>query len=489
MFLRYLRTVLVIVGPSALIITPALISLNAVRGGRVNTGVNGLDLLGWSNVQSDDAVRLWGHIICAAAMAAYILVVISYELRYFLRLRHDRSSSSQSHFVRVADIPSDCLQEDKLRGLFDKPKAILIARDLRALAQAQARQRKVRDQLEIAITRWIRKVQSSPASAANLRQTIRTPLAPWLPSLPWIGSRKDKIEYLLNQLQQITASFVADQKEVKARFPPQSSALLQFDHKRSAELIAHSVFYTSTVPRLLRSRFENIIFDNLGITSYEEQIRYVVSTLLCMAATASWAFPVALTGILSQVTYLSHLPSVSRVLAVVPRWVLGPIQGVIPQILASLLMTLFPYVLRLIVNLNRLPTAVEVELRMQNLYFVFLFIHLFLTVSISAGLTTLVALLVDSTRSVPLILAQNLPKASNYFLSYILTQSFLFATIVLLQLGAFFRLLRSQFFVQTPRRVVYNDRPRTQWGIVYPVYTNLACIGKQDWLNIYFETC
>ena len=62
---------------------------------------------------------------------------------------------------------------------------------------------------------------------------------------------------------------------------------------------------------------------------------------------------------------------------------------------------------------------------------------MFLTVSLSAGITTIAGQLRGTVESVPLILARNLLKASNYFFSYIIIYTFITISHTLLQLGAF----------------------------------------------------
>ncbi|KAL6413153.1 hypothetical protein AUP68_02652 [Ilyonectria robusta] len=78
------------------------------------------------------------------------------------------------------------------------------------------------------------------------------------------------------------------------------------------------------------------------------------------------------------------------------------------------------------------------------------------------------------------LLAKNLPKASNFYLSYILVQCLAVGATGILHI---FELLRQFIFskiAQVPRarfNVWYTLRP-PRFGGVYPVYTNMAVIGK-----------
>lgn len=97
--------------------------------------------------------------------------------------------------------------------------------------------------------------------------------------------------------------------------------------------------------------------------------------------------------------------------------------------------------------------------------------QVFLTVSLSAGITTVIGQLKDSVEAVPAILARNLPKASNYFFSYITIYAFTTVTQIFLQICGLVQLL-----VLSP---LLDRSPRQMWvrGTFIPALTNVACIG------------
>lgn len=92
-------------------------------------------------------------------------------------------------------------------------------------------------------------------------------------------------------------------------------------------------------------------------------------------------------------------------------------------------------------------------------------------VSISSSVTTMIPEILGDVQSVPSILARNLPKACNYFYSYLLLQAVTQCVMVLFQLpGSLWTwLIRSEKSI-LPKLV--------QWSFVYPVFTNLTCICK-----------
>lgn len=90
--------------------------------------------------------------------------------------------------------------------------------------------------------------------------------------------------------------------------------------------------------------------------------------------------------------------------------------------------------------------------------------------------------------SAPDLLARNLPKASNFYLSYILVQCMAIGATGLLHIFELFRHYVFGRSVQNPRarfRIWYNLRP-PRWGGIYPIYTNMACIGKSTSRSVVF---
>lgn len=118
------------------------------------------------------------------------------------------------------------------------------------------------------------------------------------------------------------------------------------------------------------------------------------------------------------------------------------------------------------------------------MYFAFLFIQVFLIVSISSGLTSgitqVIHELVDSPFSAPGILAQNLPKASNFFFSYMLLQAFTVSGGAILQIATLFvQFILSPILDTTAREKFARATTLVEikYGTFFPIYTNLACIG------------
>ena len=76
-------------------------------------------------------------------------------------------------------------------------------------------------------------------------------------------------------------------------------------------------------------------------------------------------------------------------------------KGVLPPVMLSLVTAIMPVVFRLIANMQGLHSRQAVENKAQIYYSAFLFIQVFLAVSLSAGITTIIGELSDSIKAVP----------------------------------------------------------------------------------------
>ncbi|OAF60523.1 hypothetical protein VC83_03515 [Pseudogymnoascus destructans] len=125
----------------------------------------------------------------------------------------------------------------------------------------------------------------------------------------------------------------------------------------------------------------------------------------------------------SQIAYIVGIIPELAWLETLPSWMVPAIQGVLPPIMLAVWISLVPMAVRVLVNFQKLHSHQAVESSVQRLYFIFLFIQVFLVASLSSSITTVLAGLGSNAKSVPLVLAQNLPKASNYFFSYFILKA------------------------------------------------------------------
>jgi hypothetical protein len=318
------------------------------------------------------------------------------------------------------------------------------------------------------------------------RDTIRLPIKgwQWMPSLPFIGEKVDTIYYCRREVARLNMEIEDDQAHPE-RFPLMNSAFVQFNHQVAAHMACQTISHhlpKQMAPRLVEIDPNDVIWDNLSMPWWQMYIRTAVTIAIIAAMIVLWAFPVAFTGSLSQLQTLAHQVSWLAWILKAPAVILNIIQGVLPAVFLSILMFLLPVFLRFLIKFQGTVSGNLVELSVQQYYFCFLFVQLFLVVTISGAATTLISFFSDpsSIQSIPNLLATNIPKASNYFFSYMLLQALSTSAGALVQVGSLIGWFILAPLLDSTARQKFRRQTNLsniQWGTFFPVYTNLACIG------------
>ncbi|KAF8456791.1 hypothetical protein BDZ91DRAFT_525406 [Kalaharituber pfeilii] len=314
------------------------------------------------------------------------------------------------------------------------------------------------------------------------RPTHNLPVIPWLPGLPFIGQKVDTIHYCRKEIARLNVEIEQDQTEPE-KYPLMNSAFIQFNNQVAAHMACQSLNHhipEQMGPRYVEVNPNDIIWENMRIKWWERYVRKMLITSACAGLIIGWAFPVAFVGLVSQVSYLSTTVPFLHFVRDLPDWFLGLISGVLPPLGLAILMALLPIILRLFARVQGLHTGMSIELAVQGMYFAFLFVQVFLVVSISSGITATIKRLTDNPTIAAQLLAENLPKASNFFFSYLLLQAFAQSGGALLQIGGLVvYYLLAPIFDVTARQKWFRqvNLPEMKWGTFFPIYTNLACIG------------
>lgn len=315
------------------------------------------------------------------------------------------------------------------------------------------------------------------------RSTIRLPIFgwSWMPSLPLIGKKVDEIDCLRAELARLNLEIEVDQQNPE-KFPLMNSAFIQFNHQVAAHMACQCVSHhlpSQMTPRLVEVSPDDVIWDNMSIKWWERYLRTFGVMGIVIAMVIGWAFPVAFTGMVSQLTYLEMKFAWLRWINDMPRWLLSAIQGVLPPMFLSILMTLLPFMLRFLARNQGVLTGTHTELNVQNYYFAFLFVQLFLIVSVVSSISTILSSIRD-VLGIPSLLAQNIPRASNYFFSFLVIQALSVSAGALVQI---YNLV--SWFILAPLldKTARMKWARTtnlnvvQWGTFFPIFTTLAAIG------------
>jgi calcium permeable stress-gated cation channel len=127
------------------------------------------------------------------------------------------------------------------------------------------------------------------------------------------------------------------------------------------------------------------------------------------------------------------------------------------------------------------PTTAAIELRTQNFYFAFQVVQVFLVITVASSASSVVVEIIDQPSSAPQLLANNLPKASNFYISYLILQGLTFTSGALLQIvGLIVGKLLGMILDNSPRKMFkrWSSLSGLGWGTILPPMSLLAVIGK-----------
>lgn len=191
--------------------------------------------------------------------------------------------------------------------------------------------------------------------------------------------------------------------------------------------------------------------------------------------------PVAFVGLISNVNYLASRFSWLAWILDTPKVILGVITGLLPSVLLAVLMALVPIVCRLMAKQAGYVTYSQIELKTQNWYFAFQVIQVFLVATLSSAVTSVINQVLDNPGSVLTLLSTNLPKASNFYISYFILLGLSSASGTLLNIGGFVVvvLLGRILPGKTPRKIFQSltKLSAPSWGSEFPKWINLAVIA------------
>ncbi|KAL6153207.1 hypothetical protein ACJQWK_11673 [Exserohilum turcicum] len=365
---------------------------------------------------------------------------------------------------------------------------IYFNRDYSAISKLAAKRKRLAEALETAETANMRKAcragvekRSKWSSFPKVSRRMCYQLRNVMNILTWLGHEKVDTTMFYREELRKTGEKMQAYRTKRDEFPLLRSAFITFSSPIAAQIVCQTVIHTNSgymTPRTLPLSVDDVIWSNINISWSNRTVRTVLSNVLIGVTATACVVPVALAGLLSQIIYMSQAVSWLGWISELPESLLGLLQGVLPPILVAILMKTFVTVLDYLVRKQGIPIRSHVDLKIQDYYFYFLFIQVTLVVSLSAGLTA-IANEIAGGAPLPATLAKNLPKASNYFISYIVLQGLSISANSLLRVDRLFgKLFLSPILDKSVTQMMIRRKgEEIQWGTFVPTFTNLSCIG------------
>ncbi|KAH0613007.1 uncharacterized protein H6S33_009387 [Morchella sextelata] len=506
-FLRYLKKAQTICFVGCCLTFPILLPLNGTGGG----GQTGLDILSFSNINTKDAGirnRLYAHVFVGYIFFGFVLFTVYRELVFYTTLRQAYMLSPQyatrisARTVLITTIPKKYLTETALKRVFDNVKRIWINTDTKELEDLVEERDKTILKLEAAEVKLIRLADAarrrgalghdSPQEEGEVEGESGSIAARWLdrkdrPShrlTPLFGEKVDTIDWCRGRLAELNPKIEelqAVQKNGDGK--KMNSAFIEFTSQSAAQIALQTLAHNKPLhmaPRYIGVTPEEVIWTNLRLQWWERLVKGAAVTAAVSALVLFWSIPVAFVGLISNVTYLADTVPFLAWLTDLPKPVLGLITGLLPVVLLAVLMALLPIVLRILAKISGEPSVSFIELKVQNMYFAFQVIQVFLVTTLTSGASSAASSIYKNPMSATDLLASNLPKASNFYISFMILQGLAISSGALLQIaGLVLYKVLGMLLDGTPRKQWnrWSSLSGLGWGTVFPIYTNIAVIA------------
>ncbi|KAM0134973.1 hypothetical protein ACHAO1_005406 [Botrytis cinerea] len=291
-------------------------------------------------------------------------------------------------------------------------------------------------------------------------------------TIKWTRARLKEIAPQISKLRRIHR-----QGKVK----PLPAAFIEFDTQVNAQsayqtLSHHRAFHMT--PHINGIRPHEIVWESLRMRWWERIMRNFAIQGFVACMVIFWSIPCALIGIISNINFLTTKVPFLGWINKLPSSILGLLTGLLPAVALTLLMSLVPVILRHCARQAGIPSYSMIELYTQSTYFIFQVVQVFLVTTITSAASAAFEKIIEDPTSVRSLLSQNLPKSSNFYVSYFILQGLAMSATRLLQLPALIRHLMFQN-EQNPRLMINKwHRIRiVHWGAVYPVFTNMGVIA------------
>lgn len=512
LLLRFLKISVVICAVGSLLGFIILWPVYATGGG---SELN-LAKIAMGNLAGQNNPRLYATLFVAWAFYGFVWFVIARETVYYVNLRQAYLISPlyanriSSRTVLFTSVPAEFLEPANIKRLFGKAlKNFWIAGDTKELQKLVTEREKAAYKLEGAETKLIklaakaRQKAQKKGSASQEEENIATEGADingesgsvasrWVEPKqrpthrlkPLIGKKVDTINWARAEIQRLDPEIKALQAKHRAGETSKAGSLFVEFYTQSE---AQAAFQTTThhqalhmAPRFVGVNPEEVIWSNLRIKWWERKVRYAAVIAFVAVLIIFWAIPVAFVGLISNIDELRKNTPWLQWMYQIPPAIFGIISGLLPSVLLAVLMALLPVILRLAAKLGGAPSVSAVELSLQNFYYTFQVVQVFLVATLGGAASSLISDVSANPSSAASVLANKLPKASNIYVTYFITQGLTVATGQLLQIvGLLLFKLLGKFLDNTPRKVYkrWINLSAIGWGTVYPVYTLVIAVS------------
>ncbi|CAN8072212.1 unnamed protein product [Agarophyton chilense] len=372
MFLRFIRTcftILVIVGTFSVVILMPVFGTGRINSTLDNPNdpsrVEGLRIISLANVppQSD---RLWVVVVTEFVVAAVVLYFMRADYKLYANYRREfrNSETPVNYALAVLDIPEDCRNEEAVRRRFELvvPGQISEVIIMKQCANAV----KLKNKLEAAVTK--RELAEYIKSVKGVSPEFRPGVCG---CMMCHKPKVDALDYWQNEQEKLSTELLEAGNE--ATITP--SAILVLTNKRAASVLAQANVATSaTAWNLCRAgEPNNINWAAFSVPSYQAEMRTVAVAAFVVVFTLFWTIPAAAIAALFSLQKLGELDGFGWTTKIedTSAQLASLIEGLLPVIVMSVLISLIPTLFRFLVSQERVVSYSIVERKTRDYFFFF----------------------------------------------------------------------------------------------------------------------
>ncbi|KAI8374659.1 uncharacterized protein BYT42DRAFT_577150 [Radiomyces spectabilis] len=470
MILKFLRMGMVVFSLFSILAIPILIPLNIIN----QNNSPGLNILTMGNIK--DSQRTWAHLILSIVLTVGVIYYTYRETRKYIKLRRslllspDYAKSVVARTIFIPSIPARVNNIDDLKGIFDKfpggVRRVWLNRDVKKLPDKVADRGQNVQKLETAVTKAILasykyhakkdiplEEGTTPGIPEKLRPTHR--VSPLPIPIPCIGRKVDSLNYYREQIRDLNEEISAEQR-ASTRYRQYNSAFIEFNSQVAAHMAAQTLIHhkeLSMEPRYIQISPDDIIWENMGIRPYERLVRRVISIGITTAIVIFWAIPVVFIQLVANIDALAKVLPFLKPMESWSPTIVGIIQGILPAVALAILIGLVPVIFAWLSKMEGIPQKSFVQLSLLHKYFFFQFVDVVLVSTIAGGVIQAYSKIIQNPLSIVNTLAENLPKASTFFITFVMLQATNGSAQAILQAVPFILSYVFPFLWTTPRDI------------------------------------
>jgi hypothetical protein len=474
LLLRYLKLCILLCLGGCVILCPLLLPLNVTGDG----GMSQLDALTIANVKNG-SLRTYAHSCCTILFFGWVMFVIRREKIFYLDLKHEyrvlkrQIGHPDFRTVLFTNVVQEIGNLDDVNKVFGDMHGVQVwfATDVRSLTKSLRQRTSLVDKIDTILTKlpsehFGRLEHGFEKGIANTKtQVCRPVLSSASPEY-----QMEAVKYYAAKIKSLKVDEKQRLHEARCRgvhaikgidgspVEPDSPRLLpsvfaRFDSVVDAEIARRSRFHkdlTCFIPHCMDISPKDICWENLRHGWWQSLVRTMLSQAIILGMIIFWSVPVAVATALANI---ENIVPDSLWSDNIPPVVRNALSGLLPSLVLSMLMSLPPRIIARLARFAGVLTLGKVESYVQNYYFCFRVVQVFLVAALGSTAMSVLAQIYSDPSSAATVLAKKLPGASNFYLSYLVVQGFTEAALVVLNVdGLLSRYLLGGIFDDTPRK-------------------------------------